>query len=241
MQIDVLTLFPGIFLGPLQESILNKARENGLVQITIHSLRDWCTDRHKTADDTPCGGGPGMVIKPEPLATAIETIQRSRPGTRTIFLSPKGKVFTQDIAKQLSQESSLLLICGRYEGIDERIRTALIDEEISIGDYVLNGGELPALVLIEAITRLIPGVVGDEESVIQDSFYNGLLDYPHYTKPAEFRGMPVPGVLLQGNHREIDQWRQQQANEETRIKRPDLLEKPATSKETIFDNKEKRK
>jgi tRNA (guanine37-N1)-methyltransferase len=241
MQIDVLTLFPGIFLGPLQESILNKARENGLVQITIHSLRDWCTDRHKTADDTPCGGGPGMVIKPEPLATAIETIQRSKPGTKTIFLSPKGKVFTQDIAKQLSQESSLLLICGRYEGIDERIRTALIDEEISIGDYVLNGGELPALVLIEAITRLIPGVVGDQDSVIQDSFYNGLLDYPHYTKPSEFRGMQVPGVLLQGNHREIDQWRQQQANEETRTKRPDLLEKPAASKETIFENKEKRK
>lgn len=223
MQIDVITLFPGIFAGPLQESLLKKAQENGLVTITVHNLRDWCTDKHKTADDAPYGGGPGMVMKAEPLFAAIESIKAQRSQAKTILLSPQGRVFHQKIASRLSEEKELILICGRYEGIDERVKDALVDEEISIGDYVLNGGEMPALVLIETITRLIPGVVGDAQSIVQDSFYENSLDYPHYTRPAEFRGLKVPEVLLTGHHGEVDNWRRKVALERTKALRPELL------------------
>ena len=223
MQIDVLTLFPGIFESTLQESLLKKAQENGLVHITVHNLRDWCIDKHKTADDTPYGGGPGMVMKPEPLFSAIEDIKGKRNKPRIILLSPQGKVMNQEIVNQLSLEKELLLLCGRYEGIDERVSENLVDEEISIGDYVLNGGELPALVLIEAVSRLIPGVVGDSQSVIQDSFYEDILDFPHYTRPADYRGLKVPEVLLTGNHKEIMRWRRKSALKKTKLLRPDLL------------------
>ncbi len=231
MRFDVITLFPGIFQGPLQESLLNKAQEKGLLSINVHNLRDWCHDKHKTADDSPYGGGPGMVMKPEPLTEAIETVKNLRSNVKVIFLSPKGRVFTQDIAKELAAEKELILVCGRYEGIDERVRESLVDDEISIGDYVLNGGEIPTLVLIETISRLIPGVVGDEQSVIQDSFYSGLLDHPHYTRPAEFKGMKVPAVLLNGNHQEVDKWRRKMALLHTLRIRPDLLKIIDLSKE----------
>jgi tRNA (guanine37-N1)-methyltransferase len=223
MQIDVITLFPGIFTGPLQESLLKKAQENGLVSITVYNLRDWCLDKHKTADDAPYGGGPGMVMKAEPLFSAIETIKTRSNHAKTILLSPQGNVFNQKIASRLSQEKELILICGRYEGIDERVKDVLVDEEVSIGDYVLNGGEMPALVLIETITRLIPGVVGDAQSIVQDSFFENTLDYPHYTRPAEFRGLKVPEVLLTGHHGEVDSWRRNIAMERTKTRRPELL------------------
>ena len=223
MQIDVITLFPGIFTSPLQESLLKKAQENGLVTITVHNLRDWCMDKHKTADDAPYGGGPGMVVKPEPLFSAIESIQSQRNNAKVILLSPQGQVFHQKMASRLSEENELILICGRYEGIDERVKDTLVDEEISIGDYVLNGGEMPALVLIETITRLIPGVVGDAQSIVQDSFYENMLDYPHYTRPAEFRGLKVPEILLTGHHGEVDNWRKNTALERTKKLRPELL------------------
>jgi tRNA (guanine37-N1)-methyltransferase len=231
MHFDVITLFPGIFQGPLQESLLSKALDKGLLSIEVHNLRDWCYDKHKTADDSPYGGGPGMVMKPDPLFEAIEAVKNLRKEPKVIFLSPKGRVFTQDVAKELVNQKELILLCGRYEGIDERVRETLVDDEISIGDYVLNGGELPALVLIETISRLIPGVVGDEQSVIQDSFYAGLLDHPHYTRPAEFRGMKVPEVLLNGNHQEVDKWRRKMALLHTLRLRPDLLENIELSKE----------
>jgi tRNA (guanine37-N1)-methyltransferase len=231
MHFDVITLFPGIFQGPLQESLLSKALEKGLLSIEVHNLRDWCHDKHKTADDSPYGGGPGMVMKPAPLFEAIEAVKKLRKKPKVVFLSPKGRVFTQGIAKELAKEEELILLCGRYEGIDERVRETLVDEEISIGDYVLNGGELPALVLIETVSRLIPGVVGDEQSVIQDSFYAGLLDHPHYTRPAEFRGMKVPEVLLNGNHQEVAKWRRKMALLDTLRLRPDLLKDMELSKE----------
>ncbi len=224
MQIDVITLFPGIFVSPLQESLLKKAQDNGLVSIAIHNLRDWCLDKHKTADDAPYGGGPGMVMKAEPLFAAIETIKTQRSQAKIILLSPQGRVLNQKMATRLSQEKELILICGRYEGIDERVNDVLVDEEISIGNYVLNGGELPALVLIETITRLIPGVVGDAQSIVQDSFYENTLDYPHYTRPAEFRGLKVPEVLLNGHHEEVEKWRRKIALERTKKLRPELLQ-----------------
>lgn len=225
MQIDVLTLFPGIFTSPLQESLLKKAIDKGLVTIDIHDIRSWCHDKHKTADDTPYGGGPGMVMKAEPLFAAIEYIKSLRTSTRVIYLSPKGKVLNQKLAKELALCPSLTLLCGRYEGIDERVRETLLDDEISIGDYVLNGGELPALVLIETVTRLIPGVVGDQDSIVQDSFYEeNLLDCPHYTKPLEFRGMKVPDVLLSGHHAKIEEWRRKMSLLHTRLQRPELID-----------------
>ena len=223
MQIDVLTLFPGIFQSPLQESILAKAIHRGLVTISVHNLRDWCRDKHRTADDSSYGGGPGMVMLPGPLFSALELIKSRRKSPRTIYLSPQGQVFDQALANRLAKESELIFLCGRYEGIDERVRASLVDEEISIGDFVMNGGEIPALVIIETITRLIPGVVGDEQSIIQDSFYSGMLDCPHYSKPVEFRGMRVPDILMSGNHKNIDKWRKETARETTRKNRPDLL------------------
>jgi len=221
MKIDVLTLFPAMFAGPLDESIVKRAREAKLLDLKIHNLRDWTHDRHKTVDDRPFGGGPGMLLKVEPLFEAIESLQREN--TKVILLSPGGRKFSQEIARELAQEKDLLLVCGSYEGFDERVREALADDELSIGDYVLTNGALPAMVVIDAVARLLPGVLGDDESSRDESFSAGLLEYPQYTRPAEFRGMKVPDVLLSGNHAEIEKWRCEQAKLRTEKQRPDLL------------------
>ncbi len=223
MKVDVLTLFPEMFAGPLDVSIVQRARDAGLLQLAIHNLRDWTHDRHKTVDDKPFGGGPGMVLKPEPLFEAVESFVRDN--TCVILMTPDGEKFDQAIAGQLAREEHLLVVCGSYEGVDERVREALVDREISIGDYVLTNGGLPAMVLIDAVTRLLPGVLGDEQSAADESFSHGLLEYPQYTRPAEFRGMRVPEVLLSGNHAEIAQWRAEQAKARTAQRRPDLLQK----------------
>ncbi|HUG88322.1 MAG TPA: tRNA (guanosine(37)-N1)-methyltransferase TrmD [Actinomycetota bacterium] len=220
MRIDVLTIFPGILEGPLRESLLGKAIEAGLVEVRVHDLRDHTEDRHRQVDDESFGGGPGMVMKPEPIFAAAEAVGGS---PRAILLSPAGRRLDQAVARELAPEPHLLLIAGRYEGVDERVALGLPAEEISIGDYVLSGGELPALVLIEAITRLVPGVVGREESLERESFEEGMLDHPHYTRPAEFRGMEVPETLRSGNHAAIEEWRRAAAEEKTRRNRPDLL------------------
>lgn len=220
MRIDVLTLFPEMFSGPLDVSMVARARKSGLLDLRIHNLRDWTHDRHKTVDDRPFGGGPGMVLKPEPIFEAVEALAGS--GTRVIMLSPAGRTFTQSVARELVAEPHLLLLCGSYEGFDERIRT-LIQDELSIGDFVLTNGGLPAMVIVDAVARLIPGVLGHEESAADESFSHGLLEYPHYTRPAEFRGMKVPEILLSGNHAEIEKWRREQARVRTRERRPDLL------------------
>jgi len=221
MKIDVLTLFPAMFTGPLDESIVKRAREAGLLDLKIHNLRDWTHDRHKTVDDRPFGGGPGMLLKVEPLFEAIESLQRE--STRVILLSPSGRKFDQATARELAQLDDLLLVCGSYEGFDERVRETLADDELSIGDYVLTNGALPAMVVIDAVARLLPGVLGDDESSHDESFSHGLLEYPQYTRPAEFRGMKVPEVLLSGNHAEIEKWRREQARLRTESQRPDLL------------------
>lgn len=226
LNFEVLTLFPGMFEGPLNESILKRGREKGLLKVTVRNIRDYTEDKHKTADDSPYGGGAGMVLKPEPIFKAFEAMKDEHPGEKflTILLSPQGRVFHQNRAEELSEEKRrIILLCGHYEAIDERVIGSLVDEELSIGDYVLTGGELAALVVIDAATRLLPGVLGDEESAYRDSFGDGLLDHPHYTRPAEFRGMKVPDVLLSGNHAEIEKWRRREALKATLLKRPDLL------------------
>lgn len=221
MKIDVLTLFPAMFAGPLDESIIMRARKKGLLDLNIHDLRNWTHDRHRTVDDRPFGGGPGMLMKPEPLFEAIENLQREE--TRVILMSPSGRKFNQQIARELAAQKDLLLVTGHYEGFDERVRTALADDELSIGDYVLTNGALPAMVVIDAVTRLLPGVLGDDSSSHDESFSHGLLEYPQYTRPAEFRGMKVPDVLVSGNHAEIEKWRREQAKLRTQERRPDLL------------------
>ena len=210
-----------MFAGPLDESIIMRARKAGLLDLNIHQLRDWTHDRHKTVDDRPFGGGPGMLMKPEPLFEAVESLKRAE--TKVILLSPGGRKFTQEIARELSQEKDLLLVTGHYEGFDERVRTMLADDELSIGDFVLTNGALPAMVVIDAVTRLLPGVLGDDASSADESFSAGLLEYPQYTRPAEFRGEKVPDVLLSGNHAEIEKWRREQAKSRTEKRRPDLL------------------
>ena len=222
MKIDVLTLFPGIFPGPLDESIIKRACESGRLQLGVHDLRDYTHDRHRTVDDRPFGGGPGMLMKPEPLFEAVEALRGEK--TRVILTSPAGRPFRQQIARELAAEEHLLLVCGSYEGFDERVRQGLADDEISIGDYVLTNGALPAMVIIDAVTRLLPGVLGDDESSQDESFSGCLLEYPQYTRPAEFRGMNVPEVLLSGDHAAIEKWRREQATVQTRQRRPDLLE-----------------
>jgi tRNA (guanine37-N1)-methyltransferase len=222
MKIDVLTLFPAMFAGPLDESIVQRARKSGALELAVHNLRDYTHDRHKTVDDRPFGGGPGMLLKPEPIFEAVENLGRDK--TRVILLSPAGRKFDQAIARELAQAEHLLLVCGSYEGFDERIRESLADDELSIGDYVLTNGALPAMVIIDAVTRLLPGVLGDDESSLDESFSKDLLEYPHYTRPAEFRGMKVPDVLLSGNHAEIAKWRAEQARLRTAERRPDLLQ-----------------
>jgi tRNA (guanine37-N1)-methyltransferase len=221
MKIDVLTLFPAMFAGPLDESIIMRARKKGLLDLQIHDLRKWTHDRHRTVDDKPFGGGPGMLMKPEPLFEAVESLRREK--TKVILLSPAGRKFTQEIARELSQEKDLLLVTGHYEGFDERVRETLADDELSIGDYVLTNGALPAMVVIDAVARLLPGVLGDDESSRDESFSAGLLEYPQYTRPAEFRGMKVPDILVSGNHAEIEKWRREQAKMRTKKNRPDLL------------------
>jgi tRNA (guanine37-N1)-methyltransferase len=221
VKIDVLTLFPAMFAGPLDESIIKRARDTGLLDLKIHQLRDYTHDRHKTVDDRPFGGGPGMLLKPEPIFEAVEAIARET--TKVILLSPSGRPFSQAIARELSQEADLLLVTGHYEGFDERIREDLADDELSIGDYVLTNGALPAMVVIDAVARLLPGVLGDDESSKEESFSAGGLEYPQYTRPAEFRGMKVPEVLLSGHHAEIAKWRAEQARLRTKERRPDLL------------------
>ncbi|HLZ55166.1 MAG TPA: tRNA (guanosine(37)-N1)-methyltransferase TrmD [Verrucomicrobiae bacterium] len=223
MKIDVLTLFPAMFAGPLDESIIKRARAVGLLDVKIHNLRDWAHDRHRTVDDRPFGGGPGMLLKPEPLFAAIEDLRRKN--TRVILLSPAGRKFEQAIARELAGQKQLLLVTGHYEGFDERVREKLADDELSIGDYVLTNGALPAMVVIDAVARLLPGVLGDDESSQDESFSFGRpgLEYPQYTRPAEFRGMKVPEMLLSGHHAEIEKWRREQAKRRTKERRPDLI------------------
>lgn len=220
MKIDVLTLFPAMFAGPLDESIIKRAREAALLDLQIHNLRDYTHDRHRTVDDRPFGGGPGMLLKPEPLFEAVEHLAHEQ--TRILLFSPAGRRFDQAFARELSKESRLLLVTGHYEGFDERVREQLVDDEVSIGDFVLTNGALPAMVVIDAVARLLPGVLGDDESSLEESFSRGLLEYPQYTRPAEFRGLKVPDVLLSGNHAEIAKWRLEQARKRTRERRPDL-------------------
>ncbi len=232
MRFDIITIFPEMFNSYSSESILKRAIEREIVEMKIHNLRDFTTDKHRVVDDYPYGGGPGMVMKPEPFFSAIETIKKDGIPRKTIMLSPQGNVFNQDIALRMAQEkNSLVFICGRYEAIDERVRETLVDEEISIGDYVLTGGELPALVIIDTIVRLLPGVLGDERSKEEESFTWGLLDYPHYTRPPEFRGAMVPDVLLSGNHKDIALWRRKEALKKTIKRRPDLIEKASLTEE----------
>ncbi|CAM3253081.1 tRNA (guanosine(37)-N1)-methyltransferase TrmD [Rhodothermus bifroesti] len=230
MRIDIVTAFPDLVRGPLEYSILRRARMRGLVDIRVHDLRDYTTDRHRQIDDYPYGGGSGMVLKPEPIFRCIEAIQAeaARQGQtidEVIYLTPDGQVFTQELATRLSLCQQLILLAGHYKGVDQRVRDALVTMELSIGDYVLSGGELPALVVVDAIVRLIPGVLGDASSALSDSFQDGLLDAPVYTRPAVYRGMAVPEVLLSGDHQRIAAWREAQRLEKTRQRRPDLLEK----------------
>jgi len=210
-----------MFVGPMDESIVKRARESGRLVLATHDLRNYAHDRHRTVDDRPFGGGPGMLLKPEPIFEAVESLTDLE--TRVVLMTPAGRPFTQAIAEQLACKSHLLLICGSYEGVDERVRQGLVHDELSIGDYVLTNGALPAMVVIDVVCRLIPGVLGDEESAKEETFSRGQLEYPHYTRPAEFRGMRVPEVLLSGNHAEIAKWREQQSVRRTRQRRPDLL------------------
>jgi len=227
MKMDIVTIFPGMFKGPIDESILKRAQEKNLVEIEVHDLRQWTKDKHKTVDDSPYGGGPGMVMMVEPVDRAIRSLLAQQGDSLTkpkvILMTPQGKQFEQKKAQELSKLEHLIFICGHYEGVDERVREHLVDEEISIGDYVLTGGELPAMVVIDSVVRLIPGVLGKEASLDEESFSNGLLEYPHYTRPEEFEGWKVPDVLLSGNHAEIAKWRKEQALKRTQQRRPDLL------------------
>ena len=220
MKVDLLTLFPEMFAGPMDVSIVARARAAGLLDLRVHNLREWTHDRHRTVDDKPFGGGAGMLLKPEPIFEAVESLAGS--GTRVILTTPAGRPFEQSIARELAREEHLLFICPSYEGVDERVCETLVDDELSIGDYVLTNGGLPAMVIIDAVTRLLPGALGDEASAVDESFSHGLLEYPQYTRPAEYRGLKVPDVLLSGHHAEIEKWRADQARRRTLRRRPDL-------------------
>ena len=224
MRIDIISAVPPLLESPLGESIIKRARERNLIEIVVHNLRDYGLGNYRQIDDEPFGGGAGMVLRPEPVFALVRKLQAERTYDEVIFMTPDGKVFNQDTANQLSLKGNLLILCGRYKGIDERIRQALITKEISIGDYVLTGGELPALVVIDAIVRLLPGAISDSESALMDSFQTGLLDAPLYTRPAEFEGMKVPDILQTGDHAKISAWRTQEALRRTEERRPDLLE-----------------
>jgi len=229
MRFDVFTLFPSLILPYLEDSILKRAIQRGLIEVHVHNIRDYTTDKHHTTDDAPFGGGGGMVMKPEPIFRAVESVLGFPPPCPLILLSPQGRTYNQQIARELASQQHIALLCGRYEGIDERVREHLVTDEISIGDYVLTGGELPALVIIDSVSRLIPGVLGDPDGAEDDSFASGLLEYPQYTRPAEFRGWRVPEILLSGNHAAIARWRREQALLRTWQRRPDLLEKATLS------------
>ncbi len=229
MRFDVLTLFPAMLQAPLAESILGKAQAAGLIEVGIHYLRDWAEGRHQVTDDTPCGGGDGMVMKVEPIARALHELRARTPGARVLLMSPQGQPFRQADAVRLSREPGLIFVCGRYEGFDERVRT-LVDEELSLGDFVLTGGEPAALTMIDAIARLLPGVLGAAGSAEHDSFSDGLLEYPQYTRPVDFEGMKVPDVLLSGNHKAIAEWRRREQLRRTLQRRPDLLENATLNK-----------
>lgn len=235
MQIDILTLFPQMFVEPFSFGIFQRAVDNGLVSLRVHNIRDHTHDKHNVADDYPYGGGSGMVMKPEPIFEAVDAIMTglgdSAGNVPIVLLSPQGRLFTQSIAQELSRHDNLILICGHYEGVDERVSQYLVTDEISIGDYVLTGGEIPAMVIIDAVVRLLPGVLGSEESPRDDSHAHGLLKYPQYTRPAEYRGMSVPEVLLSGNHARIARWRREQIIRRTLERRPDLLDKAELSLE----------
>jgi len=221
MQIDILTLFPKMFKGPFDESIVKRAQEKGLVKIKIHNLRNWATNKHGTVDDRPYGGGAGMIMRVDAIERAILKIKNQK--SKIILLTPQGKVFNQKTAKKLSKHDHLILICGHYEGIDERVRENLVDEEISIGDYILTGGELPAMIVTDAIVRLIPNVLKKPEAIKEESFSKNLLEFPQYTRPADFKNWKVPKVLLSGDHKKIEKWRKKKALEKTKKRRPDLL------------------
>ena len=234
IRFDIITLFPRMFDSPLQESLLQKARDRGLIEIVVHDLRTWTEDRHRTADDTAYGGGAGMVMKVGPIVKAIESIRKAPDTSRAVLLTPQGKPFSQDVASRLSSYNQLVFVCGRYEGVDERV-LSFVDDEVSIGDFILSGGEIAALVVIDAVSRLVPGVVGDEASVREDTFSSGLLKYPQYTRPPSFRDLGVPEVLMSGDHEKIRRWRRQEALKKTLQRRPDLLDKAGLSdKDTAF-------
>ncbi|HKV58925.1 MAG TPA: tRNA (guanosine(37)-N1)-methyltransferase TrmD [Ktedonobacteraceae bacterium] len=222
MHFDIFTLFPDMFQGPFSESILKRAQERGLLSIALHNIRDATTDKHHVVDDYPYGGGAGMVMKPDPIFAAVEAVYQSGP---IILLTPQGRLFSQQVARDLSQMERITLICGHYEGIDERVRQYLVTDELSIGDFVLTGGELAAMMVVDATSRLLPGVLNGEESTLEESHSGGLLEYPHYTRPPDFRGWRVPDILLSGNHAEIAKWRRKEAIRRTRQRRPDLFEK----------------
>jgi len=227
MRIDIITIFPDMFREIFEFGIVRRARESALLSVEVHDLRDWTTDKHRSTDDTPYGGGPGMVMKIEPLVAAVEAVQAASPvepsRRQVVLLSPRGNPLTQASLGEISQTEHLVLVAGRYEGVDERFLLATGASEISIGDYVLSGGEIPAMVMVDAITRLLPGAISDPQSAENDSFSHGLLDYPHYTRPSEFRGLTVPEVLLSGNHAAVDEWRRQRALADTKERRPELL------------------
>jgi len=225
LRFDIVSIFPGMFESPFADSIIQRAWEEGLLDLRVHDLRDYSLNKHRKVDDTPFGGGVGMVMNVEPIARVITAIKKEVPETRTILLSPGGRPFDQEKAWELSRLPSLTLICGRYEGVDERVRLHFVDEEISIGDYVLTGGEIPAMVLVEAISRLVPGVLGDPESVVEESFTGELLEYPQYTRPRDYQGFKVPEILISGDHKKIRDWQKAEAVKKTARVRPDLLKK----------------
>jgi len=226
MRIDILTIFPAMFRGPFEQSIVKRAMDKGLVDIQIHDIRGWATDRHRTVDDYPFGGGPGMIMKPEPLFAAVEAVLAEAPERGpVVLLTPQGRLFRQEMARELAGEQRLVLICGHYEGVDARVHEHLATDEISIGDYVLSGGELPAMVVVDAVVREIPGVLGAPDASVEESFAQGLLEYPQYTRPPDFRGLTPPAVLLSGNHAEIARWRRRESLLRTARRRPDLLAK----------------
>ena len=232
MRIDVITIFPPMLAGAFEHSIIKRARERDIVDIQLHDLRDYTEDRHRTVDDYPYGGGAGMVMKPEPWFRAVEALRAQGNSGRAILLTPQGRPLKQELAQELASEERLIILCGRYEGVDERVRQHLVDDEVSIGDYVLSGGEPAAAVLVDAVVRLQPGALGSSQSTVEESFADGLLEYPQYTRPPEFRGWSVPDVLLSGDHGAVDRWRREQQLERTRARRPDLLNNATDVSET---------
>lgn len=234
IRFDVLSIFPEMFQSPLNYSLLKKAQDKGLIQFFFHNIRDWAQDKHKMTDDAPYGSGCGMVMKVEPVEKALNSVRKQELDPLVVLMTPQGETFNQKIAAELAEKKQIIIICGRYEGVDERIRQHLTDREISIGDYILTGGELSAMVLMDAVSRLVPGVLGNEQSVEGESFSQGLLEYPQYTRPAQYKGWRVPDVLLSGNHAEIEKWRKMESLRKTYKKRPDLLEKTPLSDEDLI-------